>query len=239
MSLPKIKSPTFSLKLPSTGKKIIYRAFTVKEEKALLIAQKSEDPNEQVRTIKQIINNCIVEPSDFNVDTMASFDIEYFFLKLRAKSVGEIVKLKVIPQEREGLPPMDVEVNIDELEPTFDENHSDMIDLGDGIKIKMKYPTFDTIEQFDTNEDPLAMFTASIQTIFQGNDTYESSDYSFDEMNSFLEDMSTPQLNALKEFFTSLPKITKTFHYTWTNPDDPKDKHEEDIVLQGLLSFLS
>lgn len=240
MSLPKIKSPTFSLKLPSTGKKIIYRAFTVKEEKALLIAQKSESAEDQARTIKQIIHNCILEPDDFDVDTLASFDIEYIFLKLRAKSVGEIVKLKVIPQEREGLPPMDVEVNIDELEPTFDPSHTDTIDLGEQLKIKMKYPTFETISHMEDEEnDPLGIFITSIDTIYHGEEVYESKDYSRQEISEFLDDMRSDQLDKLKNFFTTLPKITKTFKYKWENPEDPTDKHEEDIVLQGLLSFLS
>lgn len=242
MGLPKVQTPTFSLNLPSNGQKIVYRPFQVREEKMLLIAQQSNETDDQIRTIKQIIGNCIVEPSDIEVEKMASFDIEYLFLKLRAKSVGEIVEIKVIPQKRDNLPPMDMEINLDELEPTINPKHTNMIDIGGGIQIQMQYPTFEMVTQLSNTNDTESLFNLfqeSMTAIYEGDEVYETKDFSNKEVQEFLESLSSKQLVQLQEFFTTLPKIRKEIEYRWTNPDDPSDTHKETIVLEGLLSFLS
>ena len=243
MALPRINTPTFSLELPSNKQKIIYRPFQVKEEKILLIAQKSDKVDDQIRAIKQIIKNCILEPEDFDVDSIASFDLEYIFLKLRAKSVGEIVKIKIIPQEREGLPPMPAEVNIDELSPYFDPDHTDMVTIDEKTQLKMKYPTVQDILQLDSKGDQerilFGILRDSIDVIYSDGEVYEAKDYSSTELDEFLDSFSSKQFEKVQKFFATLPKIRKEIVYTWTNPEDEKDTHTETVVLQGLMSFLS
>lgn len=242
MSLPKIKTPTFSLKLPSTDQKVIYRPFTVKEEKILLIAQESNDSDDQVRAIKQIINNCIIEPADIDINKLASFDIEYIFLKLRAKSVGEKVEIQVLPQKREGLPPMKTTIDIDKIEPHKDPKSNNIIDIGDGLKIQMQYPTFEVLMNLNDNKSMdglFDLFQKSMVAIYEGDTVYETKDFSQQEVQSFLEDLSSKQLLQLKTFFETLPKIRKEIEYKWINPDDSNDIYTENVVLEGLLSFLS
>lgn len=242
MALPKVKSPTFKVMLPSNKQEIWIRPFKVKEEKMLLIAQQSDEEDQQINTIKQIIQNCITEPQDFNVDRLASFDIEYLFLKLRAKSVGEIVHLKLIPQNREGLPPMDVEVNIDELEPTYPEGHSDIIEIGDGLKAKMSYPTFGMVRKLHRMSETDMLFTVfaqSLEKLYDGDEVYDMKENTEEEIQEFLEQLQSKDLEKFKQFFDTMPRMEKTFQYKWTNPEDDTDTHEEDIVLRGILSFLS
>lgn len=242
MALPKVKTPTFKAILPSNKQEVWIRPFKVKEEKMLLIAQQSEDEEQQINTIKQIIQNCIVEPEDYNVDSLASFDIEYLFMKLRAKSVGEIVDLKLIPQQREGLPPMEVKLNLDELEPTYPEGHTDTIEIGDGLKAKMSYPTFGTIRKLNklNNTDMLfSVFAKSLEKLYDGEEVYDMKENTEEEIMEFLEQLQSKDLAKFKEFFDTMPRIEQTYHYSWTNPEDDSDTHEEDIVLRGILSFLS
>ena len=242
MALPKIQTPIFDLIMPSTGEEIKYRPFTVKEEKILLVAQESTSNKDQINAVKQIINNCIIDPNDISVDDLASFDIEYIFLKLRAKSVGEVVSISVNPQNRNDLPPMKIDINIDEIEPTKNETKNEPIDLDDGLSIKMKYPTFKMLETIGDEKDHtqfLKLFADCIKTLYSGEETYEMKDYSINEKEEFLDSMSSKQLGMLQEFFTNLPKIRKEITYKYVNPDDSSDTYEEEIVIEGILSFLS
>ena len=242
MALPKLQSVTFELELPSTKEKITYRPFTVKEEKILLISQRSDESKDQINAVKQIINNCVVIPEIFDVNKLASFDIEYIFLRLREKSVGEMIKVELSPQHRDGLPSKTVEINLTNINPIYNESHIDTIDIGDNIKVKMKYPTFDVIAKFsdvDADENALEIFTECIQTIYQGEESYETSDYSKQELNEFVESMSAQQAQALQHFFETLPRIAHTVKYKWVNPEDSNDIYEEDIEITGLLNFLS
>ena len=242
MALPKIQTPIFDLIMPSTGEEIKYRPFTVKEEKILLVAQESTSNKDQINAVKQIINNCIIDPNDISVDDLASFDIEYIFLKLRAKSVGEVVSISVNPQNRNDLPPMKIDINIDEIEPTKNETKNEPIDLDDGLSIKMKYPTFKMLETIGDEKDHtqfLKLFVDCIKTLYSGEETYEMKAYSINEKEEFLDSMSSKQLGMLQEFFTNLPKIRKEITYKYVNPDDSSDTYEEEIVIEGILSFLS
>lgn len=244
MALPKIQTPIFDLIMPSTEEKIKYRPFTVKEEKILLISQKSEDSKDQINAVKQIINNCIIQPDNIDVDKLASFDIEYIFLKLRSKSVGEVVKVKLVPQKREGLPPAEVEFNLDNIEPKFADNHTNIIEFPeDNMKLKLRYPTFESVlksSQAGSEEEQLFLiFAQTIDTIYQGEETYEVKDYSMEEIEEFMENMSTKHLRKLQEYFEGLPILKKEFDYKWVNPDNENDVHEEVITIQGLLNFLA
>ena len=242
MALPKLQSVTFELEIPSTKEKITYRPFTVKEEKILLIAQRSDESKDQINAVKQIITNCIIIPELYDVNKLASFDIEYLFLKLRAKSVGETVEIEITPRNREGMPGQKIEINIDQIEPTFTESHTDTMDLGSGVRVKMKYPTFEVIAKFsdsDDEESALEIFGECIKTIYQDEESYEASDYSKAELDEFVESMSAQQAQILQRFFETLPKIAYNTKYEWTNPDDLNDTYEEDIEITGLISFLS
>ena len=244
MALPKIQTPVFDLKLPSTGEEIKYRPFTVKEEKVLLIAQKSDDNKDQINAVKQIINNCIIQPDNVDIDKLASFDIEYLFLKLRAKSVGEQVKVKLIPQKRKDIPPAEVEMNLDEIEPKFAEGHSNMIEFPEeNMKLKMTYPTFESVlesSKAGSEEEQLfQIFAKTIDTIYHGDETYEAKDFSIKEIEEFMENMNTKHLKKLQAYFEGLPKLKKEFDYRWVNPEDEGDVHEEVISVQGLLNFLA
>lgn len=242
MSLPKVNAPTFKLVLPSNKQEIWFRPFTVKEEKMLLIAQQSEEEAQQINTVKQIVSNCVVEPEDFNADRMVSFDMEYLFLKLRAKSVGEIVKLRLLPRERKGLPPMEVELNIEEIEPTIDPKHSDIVEIADTLKIKMKMPTFAMLRRLGSKTDTDMMFdlfAESIEKIYDGDEVYDTRDSTKEEVQEFIEQLQSKDLLKIREFFDTMPKLEKRFTYEWTNPEDPEDTHTEEIVLRGLISFLS
>lgn len=241
MALPKIQTPTFTLKLPSNNKKIVYRQFTVKEEKMLLIAQQSDDDEDRIRTIKHVLQNCIVEPQDYDVSQMPSFDIEYFFLKLRAKSVGEVVTLKISPQERDDLPAQKVKINLDEIEPYIDENHQKLIDIDGDIKLEMRYPRFEDISSIgDTNnpEELFDLFTKCVNTIYEGETAYPASDHTKEEIDEFLEQLSAKQLEKIQTFFTTMPKIRTSVEYNWKS-EDGKDSHKETIEIEGLMNFLS
>jgi hypothetical protein len=241
--LPKINAPTFSLKLPSNNQKIVYRPFQVKEEKILLIAQKSDNSEDQFRAIKQILKNCVIEPETFDPEEIASFDMEYLFLKLRAKSVGEIVTVNILPQDREDLPAMETTINIDELEPTFDKDHTDIIELSDSIRIKMKYPTVSDLSKIDsTNQQENILFDIlrdCMEIIYVDGEAYQTKDHSKKELDEFIESFTSNQFANLQNFFTTLPKIKKDIVYKWVNPNDSNDKYEEKVTIQGLLSFLS
>jgi len=242
MALPKLQAVTFELEIPSTKEKITYRPFTVKEEKILLIAQRSDEAKDQINAVKQIITNCIMIPEVFDVSKLASFDIEYLFLKLRAKSVGENVDLEIKARQRDDLPAQKISINIDEIEPTYTESHTDTIDLGNDIRIKMKYPTFEVISKYadrDDEESALEIFGECVQTIYQGDESYQASDYSREELDEFIEDMSAQQAQTLQQFFETSPKISYNTKYEWVNPEDANDTYEEDIEINGLLSFLS
>lgn len=242
MALPKIQTPVFELTLPSDDTIIKYRPFTVKEEKILLIAQKSNSNKDQIGAVKQIINNCIIEPDNILVDDLAAFDIEYIFLKLRAKSVGEVVTISIGPKNRDDLPPMKVEINIDEIEPTKNKTKNEPIDLGDGHSIKMKFPTFKMLESVEDTADHtqfLKLFADCIETLYTDEETYEMKDYSIKEREEFLDSMSSKQLQMLQIFFNDLPKIRKEVTYKYVNPDDSNDTYEEEVVIEGIINFLS
>ena len=240
MALPKIQTPIFELTLPSDDRTIKYRPFTVKEEKILLVAQKSETNKDQITAVKQIITNCILEPENIDVDELASFDVEYIFLKLRAKSVGEVVTISLGAPSREDLPPIKIDINIDEIEPTKG-TIENPVDLGNGLSIKLLYPTFKILETMGNIDETQALkiFSSCIKTVYMNDKSYEMVDYSEKEKEDFLDDMSAKQLEKMQSFFGNLPKISKTVIYRYINPDDPTDTYEEEVVIEGIMNFLS
>lgn len=230
MALPKIDQPLFDLIIPSTGKKIAFRPFLVKEEKILLIAQSGGD-GEMVRAIKQIINNCVIE--DINVDDLATFDLEYMFLKLRAKSVNNLIKLSYRDNEDEEL--YDFEVDLDKIEVEMPKDINSKIKINETVGMTMKYPSAgisDKISEFENEVELLTFFiTNCIDTIYDEETVYVASDYSAKELNEFLDSLDVSTFDKIREFFEKIPKMRHVINYT------NKLGNERTIELSSIRDF--
>jgi hypothetical protein len=230
MALPKIDQPLFDLIIPSTGKKVAFRPFLVKEEKILLIAQSGGDA-EMVRAIKQIINNCVIE--DINVDDLATFDLEYMFLKLRAKSVNNLIKLSYRDNEDEEL--YDFEVDLDKIEVEMPKDINSKIKINETVGMTMKYPSAgisDKISEFENEVELLTFFiTNCIDTIYDEETVYVASDYSAKELNEFLDSLDVSTFDKIREFFEKIPKMRHVINYT------NKLGNERTIELSSIRDF--
>lgn len=236
MPLPKLSAPTYELEVPSTGKKIKYRPFLVKEEKILLLAMESEDEQQMANAVKTILSNCIQTPR-FKTDTLSLFDIEYIFLNVRAKSVGETIDLNLICPD-DGETTVQVSVDIDDIKVIKSEDHTNIIDLGNGINMVMKYPSMDLFiknnlsESKSEIEDVFEIASSCIDQIIEGEDVYEASSFSKKEILDFLEDMDTKQFLKLQTFFETMPKLSHTIEVK-----NPKTGVKSEVVVEGLASF--
>lgn len=230
MALPKIDQPLFDLIIPSTGKKVEFRPFLVKEEKILLIAQSGGD-GEMIRAIKQIINNCVIE--DINVDDLATFDLEYMFLKLRAKSVNNLIKLSYRDNEDEEL--YDFEVDLDKIEVEMPKDINPKIKINETVGMTMKYPSAgisDKISEFENEVELLTFFiTNCIDTIYDEETVYVASDYSAKELNEFLDSLDVSTFDKIREFFEKIPKMRHVINYT------NKLGNERTIELSSIRDF--
>ena len=238
MPLPKIATPTYELVLPSTGKKIKYRPFLVKEEKVLVLALESEDVKQITNAIKAILKDCI--STRIKIDTLPTFDIEYLFLNIRAKSVGEALDLVVTcPDDNETTVP--VKVYIDEIEVLQDEDHTTDISLDGNLTLRMKYPS---LEQFIENnfeygatevsqiEQSFDVIASCIDMVFDKEDSWAASDCTKKELLEWLESLNSSQFKEIETFFETMPKLSHTV--TFVNPNT---KNENTVVLEGLASF--
>ena len=239
MPLPKIATPTYELVLPSTGKKIKYRPFLVKEEKVLVLALESEDITQITNAIKAILKDCI--STRIKVDTLPTFDIEYLFLNIRAKSVGEALDLIVTcPDDNETTVP--VKVYIDEIEVLQDEDHTTDISLDGNLTLRMKYPSLDefvenNFEFGDNNDSSIIeksfdVIAACIDMVFDKEDSWAAADCTKKELVEWLETLNSSQFKKVEKFFETMPKLTHTI--TVTNPNT---KVESEVILEGLSSF--
>jgi len=230
MALPKIDQPLFDLIIPSTGKKIAFRPFLVKEEKILLIAQSGGD-GEIIRAIKQIINNCVIE--DINVDDLATFDLEYMFLKLRAKSVNNLIKLSYRDNEDDEL--YDFEVDLDTIEVEIPKDINSKIKINETVGMTMKYPSAgisDKISEFENEVELLTFFiTNCIDTIYDEETVYVANDYSAKDLNEFLDSLDVSTFDKIREFFEKIPKMRHTINYT------NKLGNERTIELSSIRDF--
>lgn len=240
MPLPKISTPTYELELPSTGKKIRYRPFLVKEEKILILALESEDMKQISNAIVEILSECILTKG-VKVAELATFDIEYLFLNVRAKSVGETVEVNITcPDDEETQ--VQVEINIDDIKVQKDPKHSNIIKLDDNLSMKLRYPALDQfiesnfeISTADNDVDQsLSMIAACIETIYDKEESWNTADYSKDELSEFVEQLNTKQFKLIEEFFGTMPKLSHKVKVT-----NPKTKVESEVVLEGLASFFS
>jgi len=232
MSLPKIQYPIFELTLPSNKETVTYRPFTVKEEKLLLISQESEEQKERIRAMRQIVNNCCFNLSQ-DIGLLPSFDLEYCFLKIRSKSVGNIVELKYRDLTDNKI--YNFEVDLDELEVTFNENHKTAIKINDDLGIIMKYPTVELLNSIKTDiEDPETVFEVikkCVATIYDEDNTYDTKDYTNEEIAEFVESIPAKAFEDITEFFETIPVLKHELHYK------DSDGTDKTITLQGIDDF--
>tara|TARA_R100000030_G_C3218120_1_gene115185 strand:- start:52 stop:774 length:723 start_codon:yes stop_codon:yes gene_type:complete len=240
MPLPKISTPTYELTLPSTGKKIKYRPFLVREEKILIMAMESENMKDITNSIVQILSDCILTES-VKVESLATFDIEYLFLNVRARSVGETIDVNIVcPDDEETQ--VEVSVDIDSIRIQKTRGHKNIIKLDDNLSMKLRYPALDQFVEnnFETADaesgvgESLAMITSCIDMIYNEEESWEASDYSKDELDEFVEQMNTKQFKQIEKFFTTMPKLSHTIKVR-----NPKTKVESEVILEGLASFFS
>ena len=248
MPLPIIATPTYTLEQPSTGKQISFRPFLVKEEKLLLMATEIEDENEAaheaVKAIKQIIENCC-EGLD-NIDDLPLFDLEYIFLQLRAKSVGEVVEPEIICSECEGR--IKLKIDVSKIKVTKPEGHKFDMKITDEVGVKMKYPSFDLFQrrmvgsEF-TVDQLFDILIDCIECIYTEEEVHKIDDYSRAEVITFLESLSQEQFKKLQDFFETIPRVEHVAKYTCKNKvrtgDTTSERcgHKGEVVLSTLNDF--
>ena len=239
MPLPKISTPTYELELPSTGQEIQYRPFLVKEEKLLVLALESENTKEITTAIKNVIKSCI-QTKNIKVESLPTFDIEYLFLNIRGKSVGEEIEVNVIcPDDGETYVP--VKINIDEIQVQKNEDHNNKIQVDDNIIMEMKYPSLDQFikNNFDFSGDSnmdqsFDLVASCIDKIFNEEEVWASSDVTKKELIDFLEQMNSAQFKQIEKFFETMPKLSHS-----VKVKNPKTEVESEVVLEGLSSFFA
>lgn len=236
MPLPKLSAPTYELEVPSSGKKIKYRPFLVREEKILLLAMETEDEKQMANAVKTILANCI-QTSRFKVDNLSLFDIEYIFLNIRGKSVGENVDLTITCPD-DGTTTVDVSIDLDEIKVKKSDDHTNILKLNDEISVVMKYPSMDLFIKNNLKDsgtevdDVFEIASLCIDQIVQGEDVYESSNFSKKEIMEFLEDMDTKQFLLVQNFFETMPKLSHTIEVV-----NPNTKVKSEVIIEGLASF--
>ena len=231
MAIPKIVTPTYECELPSTKQKIQYRPFLVKEEKVMLVALESDDDNAIADAMIQIIQNCLLTPN-IDVSKLPIFDFEYLYLKVRAKSVCEIVNLKLkCPDDEKEL--VDHALNIDEINVIFNPEHKLEVPFTKDYGVIMKYPTIrDFKDQGKLSELSFDMFKACLQTIYKGDETYERTNITKEELDEWIDTLTPEQYKKITQWFTTIPKLDHTISYT-----NPKSGKDFTLRLQGVKDF--
>ena len=237
MPLPKISTPTYELELPSTGKKIKYRPFLVREEKILILALESEDEKQIANAVKTTLKDCI-QTRGIKVENLPTFDIEYLFLNIRGKSVGEAVDLKITCPD-DGKTEVPIKIYIDEINVEKEDGHTPDINLDGNLTLRMKYPS---LEQFVTSnfsfddaqdlDKSFEVIASCIDVIFNEEEAWSPSDVPKKELLTWMDGLNSSQFKKIEEFFTSMPKLRHAIKVT-----NPETKVESEIVLEGLQSF--
>jgi len=240
MPLPKISTPTYELEIPSTGKKIRYRPFLVREEKILIMALESEDMKQISNAIVEILSECI-QTKGVNISELATFDIEYIFLNVRSKSVGETVEVSVTCPD-DGETQVKMEIGLDDIKVQKDKDHTNIIKLDDTLSMKLKYPSLEqfvesNFEYKDEESDvdkSLEMIIACVEQVYSADEAWSAADCTKQEMKDFVEQMNTKQFKEIETFFTTMPKLSHK-----VKVKNPKTKVQSEVVLEGLASFFS
>ena len=239
MPLPKVNTPTYELVLPSTNKKIKYRPFLVREEKILIMALETEDAKQITSSVIEILNACILTRG-IKIEKLATFDIEYLFLNVRAKSVGESIDVNVTcPDDNKTT--VEVKVDIDSIKIIRSKNHKDTVKLDDTLSLKLNYPS---IEQFIENNfesskgseitTTLDMITSCIDMIYTDEESWNASETSKKDLEEFIEQLNTKQFRVIEGFFDTMPKLSHSIKVK-----NPKTDVESTVVLEGLAAFFS
>ena len=240
MPLPKISTPSYELELPSTGETITYRPFLVREEKLLVLAIESENQKDISRAIKEVLKSCI--KSNVKVDTLPTFDIEYLFLNIRGKSVGEEIEVTITCPDDEKTE-VDIVIPIDEIEVQKSKKHKNTIKLDDTLSMKMKYPSLEQFIQtnFDVSgskgsqlEQSFDLISQCIDTIYSDEEAWPAAESSKKELSEFLEQLNTTQFQDIENFFETMPKLSYDVKVT-----NPKTKKKSTVTLEGLASFFA
>ena len=239
MPLPTISTPIYQLELPSTKEIIDYRPFLVKEEKLLVLALESEDTKQITTAIKQVIKGCI-RTKGIKVETLPTFDIEFLFLNIRGKSVGEELEVNIVCPDDEKTQ-VTVDINLDDIQVQKNEEHNKQIKLDENLMMEMKYPSLDQFikNNFDFNEknqmdQSFQLIASCIDKIYTEEEVWATADCTKKEVNDFLEQMNSGQFKLIETFFETMPKLSHTISVT-----NPKTKVESDVVLEGLASFFA
>jgi len=240
--LPKIDVPIYSINLVSTGKPIRFRPFLVKEQKLFLMASESDDAKETLNTIRQVLKNCILDEID--VDALPTFDLEYLFMNLRARSVEEVVNLRYkcnnttkdeSGEEKKCTGVVEFDLNLLEIQPTKKETHTNKIQITEKLGVCLKYPTFEMIQKYENmseNEIMIRVLADCIDYLYDENQIYYAKDSTKEELEDFIDNLQQKDLEKIKDFFDTMPEIKKDVHFKC-----PKCSYEEDITIKGLQSF--
>jgi len=236
MPLPKISTPTYELELPSSGKKIKYRPFLVREEKILIIAMESEDDKQIANAVKEVISNCILTRG-VKIEQLSTFDIEYLFLNIRGKSVGEEVEVLVTCPD-DGVTQVPTSINLDEIKVQTSKNHNRDIKLDTDLILRMKYPSMEefiknnfSVEEINL-ENTFDLISSCIEQVYSEEESWSASDCTKKELREFLEQLSSKQFKEIETFFETMPKLSHV-----VKVKNPNTGVENEIVLEGLNSF--
>jgi hypothetical protein len=239
MPLPKIATPSYELELPSTGKTIQYRPFLVKEEKLLVIALESQDTKQITNAIKAVIRSCVLTKS-VKVEDLPTFDIEYLFLNIRGKSVGEDIDVKIVCPDDEKTE-VSISVNLDDIQVEKSKDHSNKIKLDKNLMMELKYPSLNEFvkSNFDPNDlnrsamdQSFDLISTCIDKIYDQDEVWVAADCTKKEIKDFIESMNSAQFKQIENFFETMPKLSHTIKVI-----NPKTKVESEVVLEGLASF--
>ena len=232
--LPKPVRPEYTTTIPSTGKKVKYQPFTVKQEKVLILAAESQDQDEIVNAIVNVLNSCITSPSDLRIEDLALFDIEYLFLKARAKSIGEKIEVSVTDPNDETFETLH-SIYVDRIGVEKNEDHTDIINVVEGTSIKMKYPDISFFAdgiQLNSITDSIKTICRCIESIVIDDEVYNTGDMSANELEDWIEDLTSDQFKKINNFFETMPKLSHTV--TIKNTNTNKDFK---VTLEGLADF--
>lgn len=241
--LPKLDVPIFSINLISTGKPVRFRPFLVKEQKLFLMAGESEDSNEMVNVIRQVLRNCVLD--DVDVDSLPTFDLEYLFMNLRARSVEEVVNLrykcnntvKENGEEKKCNGVVEFDLNLLEIHPTVNKEHTAKIQLNENLGIAFKYPTFEMMQRYEKmseNELVTKILVDCIDYIYDKENVYYSKDVPHQELEEFVDNLQQKDLEKFKAFFDTMPEMKKDVHFKC-----PKCGYEEDMTIRGMQNFFA
>ena len=237
MPLPKISTPTYELVLPSSNKKIKYRPFLVKEEKILILAMESQDTSTVANAVKDVLTSCILSRG-IKVQKLSTFDIEYLFLNIRGKSVGESIEVMVTCPDN-GKTQVPTSINIDEIQVNIDEKHNKDIKLDDNYSLRMRYPSLDEFvkNNFSTPsdvsvDDTFDLIASCVDQVYSEEESWAAADCTKKELTQFVESLNSNQFKEIETFFETMPKLTHTVKVM-----NPNTKKENEVVLEGLQNF--